>query len=319
MTKAKADEVAPRSVEPEARHPHHDEIGAIGLERLVVEPELVEHPWRVVLDDHVAGRDEPAHQIEAAWVAEVDRQALLVGVERGEDRARAPRTVPPSAGTPPTRRAPSGRVADSRWMTSAPSSASTMARERTGPERRHVEDPQPCERAAPVDAAVGAAARGCAASATASMACSPRRGAGSGGRRRPDPSRKGGPRVGRAVRGFATNGLPLAEVLERRRFAPLAIGAFGIRKADARSSTSSTVCVGDPGVDGRRQRGAVEEQRRVLHPLGMSDHRAEVEPLLPGAAPETDETVAGRRRHRASARSACVRIGRPSWSLKVTG
>ena len=28
-------------------------------------------------------------------------------------------------GTPPTRRAPSGRVADSRWITSAPRSASS--------------------------------------------------------------------------------------------------------------------------------------------------------------------------------------------------
>ena len=62
-------EVAPRPVEAEARHPHHDEIGSIGPERLVVEPELVQHPWRVVLDDHVARGHELAHQIEATRIS----------------------------------------------------------------------------------------------------------------------------------------------------------------------------------------------------------------------------------------------------------
>ena len=76
-------------------------------------------------------------------------------------------------------------------------------------------------------------------------------------------------------------------------FAPLAIGALGIRKADARSSTSSTVCAADPAVDRRRQRRAVQEEPRILHPLGVFDHDAEVEPLLPGPAPEPDQPVAG--------------------------
>ena len=50
--------IAPRPVEPEAGHPHHDEIGPIGLERVVVESELVQHPRRVVLHDDVARRDQ---------------------------------------------------------------------------------------------------------------------------------------------------------------------------------------------------------------------------------------------------------------------
>ena len=72
------------------------------------------------------------------------------------------------------------------------------------------------------------------------------------------PGRAGGPvrgvegarrRAGRAVagsrtpsRGFPTNVSRVPEVLEVVTLEPLAIGAFGIRKADARSSTSSTVC-----------------------------------------------------------------------------
>ena len=58
-----------------------------------VEPDLVEHPRRVVLDDDVAGRDELVEQLDATLVAEVERHALLVGVQAGEDRRPLPPVV----------------------------------------------------------------------------------------------------------------------------------------------------------------------------------------------------------------------------------
>ena len=128
----------------------------------------------------------------------------------------------------------------------------------------------------------------------ASIECSPSRGAGSGGRRRAAPSRKGGRGFAAPSRGLATNVSRARKCSNVVTFEPLAIGALGIRKADARLEHLFDGVVGDPRVDGRRQRRAVEEELRILHPLGMSDHGAEVEPLLPGPAPEPDQPVAGR-------------------------
>jgi hypothetical protein len=50
--------VPPRAVEPEAGHAHHDGVGSDGAHGVGVEPELVQDPRRVVLDDDVAGRNQ---------------------------------------------------------------------------------------------------------------------------------------------------------------------------------------------------------------------------------------------------------------------
>ena len=286
--------VAPRPVEPEPGHPEHDEIGPIGPERLVVETELVQHPWRVVLDDHIARRDESAHEIDAAWIAEVDRQALLVGVERGEDRAPLPEPIlrlrhaaDQASPVGPGRRFEVDHLcAEERQH---------VAGERARPVGRHVQDPQPLERRAP------AWRRGRARSAR-----------GSRGERRVDRvlAEPGGrlraaegapPRAGRAVADSPRRPAGSRRTSPARgsartcvTFEPLAIGALGIRKADARSSTSSTVCsaiqasmVGASAVRSRKSDGS------SIH-SGCSTIDAEVEPLLPGPAPEPDQPVAGR-------------------------
>ncbi len=129
---------------------------------------------------------------------------------------------------------------------------------------------------------------------SSSMVCPPSRGAASGGRRRPAPSRKGGRGFIAPSRGFSTKVSRFRKCSNAVTFEPLAIGAFGIRKADARSRTSSTRVRCDPSVDSRRQRRTVQKELRILHPLGVFHHRAEVEPLLPGPTAETDQPVAGR-------------------------
>ena len=50
--------VAPGPIEPEPRHPDHDQIRPFAPQRLVVDAQLVEDPRRVVLDDDVARLDE---------------------------------------------------------------------------------------------------------------------------------------------------------------------------------------------------------------------------------------------------------------------
>ena len=72
--------LAPWPVEPETRHPQHDEIGPIGPQRLEVQAELVEHTWRVVLDDHVACGDDSvdADRSRVARCKSIVRLFLLV-------------------------------------------------------------------------------------------------------------------------------------------------------------------------------------------------------------------------------------------------
>ena len=86
-------QVPPWAVEPEARHAQHDQIGSLAPQRLEFETQLVQHSWRVVLDHDVTRRDEPAHQIDATLVTQIDRHALLVRVERGKDRPSLPELI----------------------------------------------------------------------------------------------------------------------------------------------------------------------------------------------------------------------------------
>ncbi len=249
--------VAPRPVEPEARHPEHDQVRPFAPERLVVDAQLVQHAGRVVLDHHVARRHEPAEEIDAALVSEVERQALLVGVERGEDRSplpvRGPRSGAPHrpvglrpagstirGGSPPLRAA---RARGWRGVPPRTRSCRGPGGLRTG----RPAAPRPCGARCP---AVAGRRRSSAARAE-EQARVP------GGVRA--ASRKGG-------RGFAAPSVGLAANVPRSRkcskvvtFSPLAIGALGMRKAEARSSTSSTACAGDPCVDRRRQGRAVQE------------------------------------------------------------
>ena len=108
---------------------------------------------------------------------------------------------------------------------------------------------------------------------------------------RTDP--EGRPRIHRTIPGVRRERLPLAEMLERRDVR--AVGDRCVGDPEGRRQVEHVLhgVLGDPGVDRRRQRRSIEEEGRILHPLGVPDHGAEVEPLLPRPAPETDQAVAG--------------------------
>ena len=159
---------------------------------------------------------------------------------------------------------------------------------------------------------------GCAGVAASSVSDSPRRGAASGARRLPALSRKGGP-------GFAAPSLGLATKVPRSlkcahvvAFAPFVMGALGIRKADASSRTCSTVrsaiqasMVGVRAVRSRKSdwssihSGCPTSTQKSSHCCPVP-HPS---PTSPSLAAPTPGVATNRLR----------RIGRPNWSLKVTG
>ena len=63
---------------------------ADGFDAVVVEAELLKHPRGVVLHDHVAGGQQVTERLPSALVGEVERHALLVGVQAGEDAGALP-------------------------------------------------------------------------------------------------------------------------------------------------------------------------------------------------------------------------------------
>ena len=67
---------------PRDRAVHDSRIA--GADRGVVRAEPREHPGTVVLDEHVGGIGEPKQPIDAGAVLEVEGDAALVAVERGE-------------------------------------------------------------------------------------------------------------------------------------------------------------------------------------------------------------------------------------------
>ena len=239
--------------------------------------------------------------------------ALLVGVERGEDRPSLPEAIlrlrhaadqPGSVGT-------GGRFEVDHLCAQE---RQQVARERTRPEGRHVQDPRALRTGArrrPVAVRCGA---GRVRWTTASMECSPSRGAGSGGRSRACTEPERWSRVRRAIPWVLDERLPFPEVLERGD-----VGAVGDR------------CVRDP--EGRRQiedllDGVVRDPcRRSSAPAPCGRERASGPPSTPDARPwrRSRATVARsrtrvRRAHRwpprppASARIAfdasAVRAGR---------
>ena len=116
--------VTPRSLEPETGHSEHDEIRSFRPEGLIVKTQLIEHARGVVLDDDVAGTDEPAQDVDAAGSRKSIVMLFLLVLSAAKIGRRS-QNWSSVCGTPPTRRAPSGRLGDSRWITSAPRSART--------------------------------------------------------------------------------------------------------------------------------------------------------------------------------------------------
>ena len=109
--------------------------------------------------------------------------------------------------------------------------------------------------------------------------------------RRSQPERR--PGIRRPVTWVGDKGLSLAEMLEGGDCG--AVGDRRIRDPEGRRFVEHLIhrVRGDPRIDRGRQLGPVQEERTILHPLGMPDHDAEVQPLLSRPAPEPDEPVAG--------------------------
>ena len=218
-------------------------------------------------------------------------------------------------GTPPTRRRPSGRWADSRWMTSAPSRASRLPT--SGPAQYDVmsrirsplngSGPPPPRRRSGGDGAVASP-----------MACSPSRGAGLGGRSTADPRRYGGPGLVAPSRGLVTKVPRSTRWSTVGALAPLTMGALGMRKADAWSRTSWTVwrpthssMVGVSAVRSRKSFGSSVHSGWPTITAKSSHcwpvpHPSPTRPSLAAATPGV-----GTKRRR--------RMGPPIWSLNVTG
>ena len=138
-------QLTPRSVEPETWHPQHHEIGPMSPQGVVVQAELLEHTWGVVLDHDIACRNEPAYQIDASRVTEVDGHALLIGVERGEDRPPLPELILRLwHAADQTRSVRPGRRFEVDHLRAE--ERQHVARQRAGPVRGHVQDPQALER-----------------------------------------------------------------------------------------------------------------------------------------------------------------------------
>ncbi len=246
MTKANAGEVAPRAVEPEAGHADHDEVGP---DRRAATrsrgPSCVEHPRRVVLDDDVAGRRRSActSSTPRGSAKSIVRLFLFVlsaekigprsqycglGLRHAADEADA---------VGPLRRLEVDHLgAEQREH---------VADERAGPERRHVEDPQPLERQLN---------RRCL---TAGASRRPRRraGRGVGGvlAERAAPARRGGSAADDSRYGGPGLRDPVARVGDERRRAREVVDrrARSRRRRSARSGcgtrrrgrvTSATVC-----------------------------------------------------------------------------
>jgi hypothetical protein len=85
-----ADVVAPGTVEPERRHAYEHRSRVDGAERVAGEAEALEDARREVLDHHVGGRHETAHDVETFGVAEVEREVALVAVRADVGRAPLP-------------------------------------------------------------------------------------------------------------------------------------------------------------------------------------------------------------------------------------
>ena len=279
-------------------------------------PELLEHPRRVVLDDDVAGRDQPAQQRPGPRsVAEVEGHALLVGVQPGED----PGPLPPVG----LREAQAGEQAG------AVGPGGRLEVEHLGAQhRQHVGAragrPRTRSGRAPAGRANGSRSgrrRAPARSAPAAggsrrrSSCSPSRGAGSAvaEQGRVEPVRPVG-FVEAVPAGSATIEPRATKWSVAGIVAPLPIGACGMRKAAASSRTSAVVCSAIHAAIVGLQVGAVDEERAVLHPLGMADHHAEVEPLLAGPDAEADQPVARGLHARASTMDRPLRNGRPTMS-----
>ena len=92
--------------------------------------------------------DEAQRQPAPFGPVEVEGEAALVGVRGEEERAVLPPVVAVGL-TPPVKRMPSGRVADSTWMTSAPSAASIADADGPAHQRGEVEDLDARERQRP--------------------------------------------------------------------------------------------------------------------------------------------------------------------------
>src|SRR5690606_4575925 len=96
---AEARPVAVRPVLPVARQPHEDEAGVVRREAVVAKAPLLQRARAKVLDHDVGPGGEPAHQVLALGLAQVDADgALVAGLhdppQRGAGRIVGPQLAP---------------------------------------------------------------------------------------------------------------------------------------------------------------------------------------------------------------------------------
>ena len=236
---------------------------------------------------------------QAALGLEVDRDALLVGVERAEDRALLPPLV--LGHRNPGDHAGAVRPGGGFHVDHLRAEHRQDVRGgRPGPEGGQVEHPQagvrqlgPGRGPAVQGPRCGPPRRRC----PARCRCARR----SAGPAAPGAARQGSSRYGPAGCRNSSRGLRRNTPRSRKcsssvTVAPLLTGALGMRKAVARSLMSATVrsAIHSRSCGAYRLGELADADRRGgVDPLRVAHHGAQVEPLLCGAAPEGHKPVLG--------------------------
>jgi hypothetical protein len=74
---AETDELAVWAIQTHGGHPHHDQPGVPGHQRLPADPESVHDSDGAVFDDYISLLDKPQEGLVPEWTADIQGAALL--------------------------------------------------------------------------------------------------------------------------------------------------------------------------------------------------------------------------------------------------
>lgn len=252
----------------------------------------------------MAAADQFGEQFTSAFGAEIQCQALLPGVETGEDR----RFLPPlvlgdrhARDEPGAVRACHGLDVDHLRA----EHGQIVGARRSRPESGQVEDTQLAERQRVRRASrVGHRTARWFGSIVSGVLAEARGGSGTAQEFR--RGAEGATGLGESVARIGREELPRPMMIHPRDILP--VGDRPVRYPESRCQITDIGhgLFGEPAVDlGRLLGGALGDRRRdaLVDPFGMSDHGAQIEPLLGRPAAERDHAV-GRRGHAGHAEPA---------------
>ena len=143
---SEADPVPPGAAQAEGGHPHHDRTGVGGGDRVPVQPELLDDPRRVVLDDDVGAGDQPFDHGDALGPSQIEGHIAFGRIDGVKD----PPPLPPTLGRRPFGAGEAHPVGplDRFDLDDVGAEADQhVGRGRTGPESGQVDHPHPLQTA----------------------------------------------------------------------------------------------------------------------------------------------------------------------------